>query len=81
VFLPETQGKSLAQIEEYFRTQKLLWVKRDKRLQRHNSRNIYFEMKETNAWGCVRTYGEQEKNVKTEDKATESKRKLSVTFS
>ncbi|PNF26876.1 hypothetical protein B7P43_G16263 [Cryptotermes secundus] len=79
--LPETQGRSLAEIEEYFRTQKLLWVKRDKRLERHNSRNSYFEMKETNTWGCVKTYGEQEENVKTEGKAEESKRKMSVTFS
>lgn len=80
-FLPETQGKSLAEIEEYFRTQKLLWVKRDKRLERHNSRNSYFEMKETKTWGCVKTYGEHEENVKTENKAEESKRKMSVTFS
>lgn len=80
-FLPETQGKSLTQIEEYFRTQKLLWVKRDKRLERHNLRNSYFEMKETNTRGCVKTYGEQEENVKTEDKGEESNRKLSITFS
>jgi hypothetical protein len=58
-----------------------LWVKRDKQFERHNSRNSYFEMKETNTWGCVKTYGEQEETVRTEDKAEESKRKLSVTFS
>jgi hypothetical protein len=79
--LPETHGKSLAQIEEYFRNQNLFWAKRDKRLKRHSSRSSYFEMKETNTWGCIKTYGEQEGSVKTEDEREESKRKLSVTFS
>jgi hypothetical protein len=79
--LPETHGKSLVQIEEYFRNQKFLWVRRDKRLKLQSSRSSYFEMKENNTCGCIKTYGEQEDDVKTEDKVEESKRKLSVTFS
>lgn len=79
--LPETQGKSLAQIEEYFRSQKLLWVRRDKRLGRHSSGSSYLEMKKTNTLGCIKTYGEQEENVNADDNGEEPKRRLSVTFS
>ncbi|KDR20984.1 facilitated trehalose transporter Tret1-2 homolog isoform X2 [Zootermopsis nevadensis] len=80
LFLPETQGKSLAEIEEYFRDKNLLWAKRDKRLGQHNMRNKYLEMKETNARGCVKTYSE-EQNIKTEEKPNKCERKMSVTFS
>jgi hypothetical protein len=81
LFLPETQGKSLAQIEEYFRGKNLLWLRRDKRPGQHITKNRYFEMKETNTCGCVKTYSEEEQNRKTEGKQDKCERKLSVTFS
>jgi hypothetical protein len=79
-FLPETQGKSMAQIDEYFQGQNLCWMNRDKRQERH-TRNTYSEMKETNTWGCVKTYGVKEQDTETEDNLEQPKRKLSVTFS
>jgi hypothetical protein len=81
LFLPETQGKSLAQIEEYFRGKNLLWIKRDKRLGQHNTINRYIEMKEANTSGCVKTYSEEEQDRKLEDQLNKYERKLSVTFS
>jgi hypothetical protein len=81
LFLPETQGKSLAQIEQYFRGHNLLWIKRDKGLGQHNTGNTYFEMKPTDTSGCVKTYSEEDQNIETEDKRDKCERKLSVTFS
>jgi hypothetical protein len=81
LFLPETQGKSLPQIEQYFRNKNLFWFSRDKRLERRNTRNVYLEMKNTDAWGNVKTYSEQDENRETGDKQKRDRRKLSVTFS
>jgi hypothetical protein len=81
MFLPETQGKSLPQIEEYFRNNNLFWIKRDKRLERRNTRNVYLEMKNIGTWGNAKTYSEQDENRQTEDKQNRNRRRLSVTFS
>lgn len=81
LFLPETKGKSLPQIEEYFRKNNLFWIKRDKRLERQDTRNVYLEMRNTDTCGCVKTYSEKDENTRTEDKQKRNTRKLSVTFS
>jgi SP family facilitated glucose transporter-like MFS transporter 8 len=80
LFLPETQGQSLPQIEEYFRNNSLFWVKRDKRSDRCNTTPVYIEMKSTDRTGVVKTYSEQDKNRHTEY-TRRSTRKVSVTFS
>lgn len=79
-FLPETQGKSLPQIEEYFRNSTLFWIKRDRRSDRCNTTQVYIEMKSTDTTGSVTTYGEQDDNKLTEDTHKKTTRKLSVTF-
>ncbi|PSN30503.1 hypothetical protein C0J52_23355 [Blattella germanica] len=58
LFMPETQGKSLSQIEEYFRGRNLIWKKRDRRLGRDYTRKKYFEMKKVNIKETVTTYSE-----------------------
>jgi len=80
LFLPETQGLSLPQIEEYFRNNNLFWIKRDKRSDRCNTTPVYIEFKSIDTTGVVKTYSEQDKNKHTEY-TRKSTRKVSVTFS
>jgi len=80
LFLPETQGKSLPQIEEYFRNNSLFWIKRDKRSDRCDTTTpVYTEMKAMDTTGNVKTYSEQNENKHTEYEGKCS-RKVSVTF-
>lgn len=79
LFLPETQGQSLPQIEEYFRNNTLFWFKRDKRSGRSSTAPVYTEMKSTGTTGAVKTYSEQHENKRTEH-TRRSTRKMSVTF-
>ncbi|KAJ9574691.1 hypothetical protein L9F63_008152 [Diploptera punctata] len=85
LFLPETRGKTLAQIEEYFRGRNYLWVKRDRRLGRDYTRKRYYEMKKINTTSKVATYSEPTQNTddddEDDDRPMRNKRKLSVTFS
>jgi hypothetical protein len=78
-FLPETQGRSLLQIEEYFRNNNLLWIKRDERSDPCNPTPVYIEMKNTDTTGNVKTYSEQDENKHTEH-TRKTTRQASVTF-
>lgn len=79
LFLPETQGQSLPQIEEYFRNNNLFWIKRDKRSDSCNTTPVYIEMKSIDTTGNVKTYSERDENKHTEY-TRKSTRKVSVTF-
>jgi SP family facilitated glucose transporter-like MFS transporter 8 len=79
LFLPETQGQSLPQIEEYFRSDTLFWIKRDKRSDPCNTTPVYIEMKRTDTTGNAKTYSEQDENKHTEC-TRKTTRKVSVTF-
>jgi SP family facilitated glucose transporter-like MFS transporter 8 len=79
-FLPETQGQSLPQIEEYFRNNTLFWIKRDIRSDPCNTTPVYVEMKSIDTTGNVNTYSEQDENKHTEC-PRKTTRKVSVTFS
>ena len=80
LFLPETQGQSLPQIEEYFRNNALFWIKRDKRSDPCNTTPVYIEMKSTNTTGNVKTNSEQDE-IKHKQYTRKNTRKVSVTFS
>jgi len=79
LFLPETQGQSLSQIEEYFRNNNLFWIKRDKRSGCCNTTPVYIEMESIDTTGNVKTYSERDENKHTEY-TRKSTRKVSVTF-
>jgi SP family facilitated glucose transporter-like MFS transporter 8 len=80
LFLPETQGKSLPEIEEYFRDKTLFWINRDKRTDRCNTTPVYIEMKSIETTSNVKTYSEQEDEQKHTEDTRKTNRKLSVTF-
>ena len=79
LFLPETQGQSLPQIEEYFRNNNLFWIKRDEGSDPCNTTPVYIEMKSTDTTANVKTYSEQDENKHTEY-TRKTTRKVSVTF-
>ena len=79
LFLPETQGQSLPQIEEYFRNNNLFWIKRHIRSDYCNTTPVYIEMKSIETTGDVKTYSERDENHHTEYRR-KSTRKVSVTF-
>jgi MFS family permease len=79
-FLPETQGKTLPEIEEYFRDKTLFWIKRDKTPDRCNTTPLYIEMNSIDTTGDVKTYSEQEDENRLAEDSRKTSRKLSVTF-
>jgi hypothetical protein len=80
LFLPETQGKSLPEIEKYFRDKNLFWIKRDKTPDRCSMTPVYIEMNSFDTTGNVKTYSEQEDENKLTVDTRKTNRKLSVTF-